>query len=73
MATTTRPHGPASYFPSIEAKYGRPVDDWFDALNASGIAGHKDLVDWLKSVHAMGHGHANALVQFHLNPGKWER
>lgn len=70
---TTKPHGPASYFPSIEAKYGRPVDEWFTALTASGRTGHKDLVNWLKTEYELGHGHATALVQFHLNPGKWER
>ncbi|MGW4122991.1 DUF4287 domain-containing protein [Nocardia sp. NPDC004711] len=70
---TTKPHGPASYFPSIEAKYGRPVDEWFATLTASGRTGHKDLVNWLKTEHELGHGHATALVQFHLNPGKWER
>ncbi|MEC3916581.1 DUF4287 domain-containing protein [Nocardia sp. CDC160] len=71
--SATKPHGPASYFPSIEAKYGRTVDEWFSLLTASGHTTNKDLVNWLKTEHTMGHGHANALVQFHLNPGKWER
>ncbi|WP_330185303.1 DUF4287 domain-containing protein [Nocardia sp. NBC_01503] len=70
---TTKPHGPASYFPTIEAKYGRSVDDWFALLTETGITSHKDLVNHLKAEHEMGHGHASALVQFHLNPGKWER
>ncbi|MET9485606.1 MULTISPECIES: DUF4287 domain-containing protein [unclassified Nocardia] len=69
MATT--PHGPASYFPSIEAKYGRPVEEWFALLRATGSASNKDLVNLLKTEHNMGHGHANALVQYHLNPEKW--
>jgi hypothetical protein len=25
MTMATKPHGPASYFPSIEAEYGRPA------------------------------------------------
>ncbi|WP_405134991.1 DUF4287 domain-containing protein [Nocardia sp. NBC_01388] len=69
MATT--PHGPASYFPSIEAKYGRPVEEWFALLRATGSASNKDLVNLLKTEHNMGHGHANALVQYNLNPEKW--
>jgi hypothetical protein len=68
---TAQPKGPASYFPSIEKKYGRPVAEWFEALDASGRTGHKELVEWLKAEHGLGHGHANSLVQYHLNPGKW--
>ncbi|MEV6069466.1 DUF4287 domain-containing protein [Nocardia sp. NPDC052001] len=71
--TTTKPHGPASYFPTIEAKYGRSVDDWFVILTASGITTQKPMVEFLKTEHELGHGHATALAQFHLNPGKWER
>ena len=57
-----RVKGPASYFPSIEAKYGRPVDEWQDMIRARLPAKHMDLVRWLKDEHGMGHGHANALV-----------
>lgn len=54
--------GPASYFPSIEKKYGRPIDEWKRLVRASGLPRHKELVDWLKREHGMGHGHANAVV-----------
>ncbi|MFC9894008.1 DUF4287 domain-containing protein [Nocardia sp. NPDC127579] len=67
----TKPHGPASYFPSIEAKYGRTIDEWKSALGESGLTSFKELVTWLKSEHGFGHGHATALVQVHLNPEKW--
>ncbi|MCC3762912.1 DUF4287 domain-containing protein [Glycomyces sp. TRM65418] len=67
----TRPKGPTSYFPSIEKTYGRPIADWMSDLEASDATGHKALVDWLKTEHGLGHGHANALVAYHLNPGKW--
>lgn len=63
--------GPPSYFPSIESKYGKSIAQWLDLLSSSGIAGHMALVDWLKTEHAMGHGHANALVAYHLTPEKW--
>lgn len=68
---TAQPKGPTSYFPSIEKTYGRPIADWLGDLEASGLTGHKALVDWLKTEHGLGHGHANALVAYHLNPGKW--
>lgn len=54
--------GPASYFGSIEARYGRPIAEWKALIRASGIAKHMEIVGWLKAEHGMGHGHANALV-----------
>ncbi|WP_214403564.1 DUF4287 domain-containing protein [Pseudonocardia lacus] len=58
--------GPASYFPMIEKKYGRPVEEWFDvvrsAVAANPAAKHMELVALLKDEHGMGHGHANAVV-----------
>jgi len=61
-----QPKGPASYFPSIEARYGMPIAQWQELLSAHraqnpGIK-HMQLVAWLKTEHGMGHGHANALV-----------
>lgn len=58
--------GPASYFPSIEKKYGQPVEHWLRLLTAQPALKHMELVNWLKSEHAIGHGHANALVAHHL-------
>ncbi|MDX6740133.1 DUF4287 domain-containing protein [Actinocorallia sp. A-T 12471] len=54
--------GPASYFPSIEKKYGEPVEHWFALIAARLPARHGELVGWLKAEHGLGHGHANALV-----------
>lgn len=57
--------GPASYFPSIEKKYGQPVEHWFKALDSVKDLKHMEQVAWLKSEHSMGHGHANALVAYY--------
>jgi hypothetical protein len=54
--------GPASYFPSIEKKYGRPVAEWKAIIRAHPQMQHMELVNMLKSGYEMGHGHANALV-----------
>jgi hypothetical protein len=54
--------GPASYFPSIEKKYGRSIAEWKALIRSSPLQKHMDLVSWLKSKYGMGHGHANALV-----------
>jgi Domain of unknown function (DUF4287) len=68
MTSTDKPTGPRSYFPSIERTYGKPIDEWMQVLAGAGPRGHRELVTWLKSVHGLGHGHANALVAVHLNP-----
>ena len=64
----TKLTGPASYFPSIEKTYGRPVQEWLD-LVADRLDDHKhmEVVAWLKDEHGMGHGHANALVAYVRN------
>jgi hypothetical protein len=66
MAGTAKVQGPASYFPSIEKQYGHPVAHWFAILQAAGERKHMELVALLKSEHGLGHGHANALVAYHL-------
>lgn len=54
--------GPASYFPSIEKKYGRPIAEWKALVRAAMPARHMELVAMLKEQHGLGHGHANAIV-----------
>jgi hypothetical protein len=66
MASTEKVMGPASYFPSIEKKYGQPVEHWFAVLRSAGKLKHMELVNVLKSEHGLGHGHANALVAYYL-------
>jgi len=61
-----RPRGPASYFPSIEKKYGRPVAEWQAIVREHLPARHMELVALLKERHGMGHGHANAIVAYTL-------
>jgi hypothetical protein len=54
--------GPASYFPSIEKKYGHPIAHWLDLIRQRTDLKHMEIVSWLKGEHGIGHGHANALV-----------
>ena len=54
--------GPATYFPSIEKKYGEPIEEWKARIRGSGLSKHMEIVGWLKREHGVGHGHANALV-----------
>ncbi len=66
MAAGEKVQGPASYFPSIEKKYGQPIDHWMKVLAKAGPLKHMELVALLKADHAMGHGHANALVAAYM-------
>ncbi len=59
--------GPASYFPSIEKKYGRPIAEWQELVRQRLPAKHMDLVSMLKTDYGMGHGHANAVVAHTLD------
>ena len=54
--------GPASYFPSIEKTYGKPISHWKSLIAKMKGAKHSEMVAMLKADHDMGHGHANAIV-----------
>ncbi|MFG3547009.1 DUF4287 domain-containing protein [Streptomyces sp. NPDC047725] len=69
MTGTGAAKGPASYFPSIEKKYGRPVAEWKELIRSSPLTRHMELVSRLRTEHGLGHGHANALVAHTLAEG----
>jgi len=54
--------GPTSYFPSIEKKYGKPIEHWMEELKKVSKLAHMEQVSHLKEKFEMGHGHANAIV-----------
>jgi len=64
MTTNANTKGPASYFPSIEKQYGKPIEHWFKLLDTVSDRRHMEQVAFLKTQHKMGHGHANALVAY---------
>jgi hypothetical protein len=66
LSSGDKPKGPASYFPSIEKTYGRPVQEWLDVVVEQLDAGkaHMEVVSDLKQEHGLGHGHANAIVAY---------
>ncbi len=64
-----RVKGSASYFPSIEKTYGQPVSHWLGVIEDMKGQKHMEIVAALKSVHGLGHGHANALVAWHKANG----
>ena len=70
MSEDAKVKGPASYFPSIEKKYGQPITHWLELLKTVSGKKHMEMVAWLKTEHGLGHGHANALVAHHLAASK---
>ena len=66
MTTPQKITGPASYFPSIEKKYGFPIEHWLSLVGQQSGMKHMEIVNWLKAEHGMGHGHANAIVAYSL-------
>ena len=66
MTGEAKVKGPASYFPSIEKTYGKPIAHWMSVLQDAGELKHMGYVTLLKSSHQLGHGHANALVAYFL-------
>ncbi|MCP1496629.1 hypothetical protein J2Y86_001336 [Pseudomonas migulae] len=70
MTDDSKVKGPASYFPSIEKKYGQPIDHWLNLLKTVSGKKHMEMVALLKTEHGMGHGHANALVAHFLASAK---
>ncbi|MGY4818280.1 DUF4287 domain-containing protein [Pseudomonas chlororaphis subsp. piscium] len=70
MTEDSKVKGPASYFPSIEKKYGQPVTHWLKLLETVSGKKHMEMVALLKTEHGMGHGHANALVAYYLAAAK---
>lgn len=66
MPDAPKTKGPASYFPSIEKTYGKPIEHWLSVLRSAGELKHMEYVSLLKLDHKLGHGHANALVAHFL-------
>ena len=58
--------GPASYLPSIEKQYGRPIAHWIEIVRSESGKPHMQIVKLLKDGHGLGHGHANAIVAYVL-------
>jgi hypothetical protein len=59
---TEKVKGPASYFPSIIQKYGKPIEHWMKQLESVKDLKHMEQVKFLQTEFEIGQGHANAIV-----------
>ena len=51
-----------AYLDNVKAKTGKTPADFKRLAEKQGLTKHGDLVAWLKSEFALGHGHANAVT-----------
>lgn len=49
-------------FANLEEKTGKPKDFWLDAVHASGLSKHGEIIAFLKAEHGIGHGYANLIA-----------
>ncbi|WP_167458780.1 DUF4287 domain-containing protein [Mesorhizobium kowhaii] len=51
-----------AYLDSIEAKTGKTPEAFSKLASQKGLAKHGEIIAWLKTEFALGHGHANAIA-----------
>lgn len=52
----------ARFFPAIEARYGHPIEHWWDVLGQSGFTRYPEQMSLLQNQHGFSRAHANATV-----------
>jgi hypothetical protein len=59
-----------AYLDAVRAKTGKTAADFVKLAGQEGLTKHGELVAWLKSEFALGHGHATAIAGVVLKSGK---
>ena len=60
--------GIAAQIRNIEARYGRPLQEWFGLIAASGLTKHAEVVAMLKADYGMAHGAAHRVSLLSRQP-----
>jgi hypothetical protein len=58
-----------AYLDNVRAKTGKTPDEFAKLALQKGLAKHGDIVKWLRSDFALGHGHATAIAGVVLKKG----
>lgn len=58
------------FLAAIKERTGKTLDAWMKAIGASGKTGTKEILNWLKQEHELGHDQAFMLATIHGNGGK---
>ncbi|MDZ4721984.1 MAG: DUF4287 domain-containing protein [Roseiflexaceae bacterium] len=59
-----------AYLDSVKAQTGKTPDDFRQLSAEKGLVKNGEIVAWLKSEFALGHGHANAIAHVIMQHGK---
>lgn len=59
-----------AYLDAVKAKTGKTPAEFIKLAGQKGLTRHGELVAWLKSEFALGHGHATAIAGVVLQSGK---
>jgi hypothetical protein len=54
-------------FTNLAGKTGRTMPEWIGLVSATGLTGHTDILNWLKTEHGLTHGFANGIAQAFRN------
>lgn len=60
--------GIAAQIRNIEARYGRPLSEWFGLIAASGLTRHTEVVAMLKADYGLAHGAAHRVSLLSRQP-----
>jgi hypothetical protein len=60
--------GIAAQIRNIEARYGRPLSEWFGLIAASGLTKHTEVVAMLKADYGLAHGAAHRVSLLSRQP-----
>jgi hypothetical protein len=60
--------GIAAQVRNIEARYGKPLSEWFGIIAASGLTKHNEVVAMLKADYGMAHGAAHRVSLLSRQP-----
>jgi hypothetical protein len=58
-----------AYLDNVKAKTGKTPEDFAKLAAQKGLTKHGDIVKWLKSEFALGHGHATAIAGVLMRQG----
>jgi len=64
--------GIAAQIRNIEARYGKPLQEWFGLITASGLTRHAEVVAMLKADYGMAHGAAHRVSLLSRQPAATE-